>query len=328
VYRQSRVGITLIELLVVIAIIGVLVGLLLPAVQRARETGRRTHCGNNLRQLALGLQIYESARRAYPTGASQFKPVTIEWAGASVWTEAGSTGSSARGHSWMVLILPYIEQASLFGQWDFGKSVLGNANVACRDISPFYCTTRRAAVRNSDLPMMFQGWQLGGTDYGGCAGSGNHFNDGGSTPPFEHEMKLWAPQYRGILIVGRPVASRAILDGLGNTIMLAELQRIWLRPNPSSLGAGSSQDGWAVGGAATHFTTDCFCGGTPEPDDGADSNPGGINNGMFESPGSDHPGGANIAMADGSVRFMSDSVAPAALKPLGSVAGGERGGVP
>lgn len=98
-----RSGFTLVELLVVIAIIGILVALLLPAVQSAREAARRMQCGNNLKQMALAIHNYENANGTFPAACLASRP-------ASVW---------AWGHSWHVAILPYTEQTNLYEQFDF-----------------------------------------------------------------------------------------------------------------------------------------------------------------------------------------------------------------
>lgn len=328
--RDRRTAFTLVEMLVVIAIIGVLVALLIPAVQSAREAARRTQCGNNLRQLGLGMQAFVQAQGKFPAGCVSSTAVTTPSVQTfAIWSEAGSTLSYQRGHAWTVLLLPYVELLSFYSQWDFQKPVLSNASVARRDIPLFYCPSRRSGVRDQDRQRMFQGWDAGGNDYGGCAGSGNHFSDnGGSTAPYEHELVPRSRQFRGILSVNQSLAPGAIRDGMSNTILLAELQRLWQYPSANTPGAGSSQDGWAVGGSATLFDTDAFLGGPQGAEDKAQSNPGGINNGMFESPGSDHPGGAGVAMADGSVQFVSELVDPATFKGLGNFAGGEVGGIP
>ena len=325
----TRRGLTLVEMLVVIAIIGVLVAMLLPAVQSAREAARRTQCGNNLKQLALGMQAFVQAEGTFPAGCVSATVVLTGSTEVAIWSEAAGTLSHQRGHAWTVPLLPYIDHLPVHSLWDFQKSVISNAMAARRDIPMLYCASRRAGVRQQDRQIMFQNWDSGGTDYGGCAGSGNHFSDNGTLPPpYEHEIARRSSFVRGVLTINLATRPAAIRDGLSNTILLAELQRLWQNPAALSLGAGTSQDGWAAGGVATLFGTDGFCGGPPTWDDKARSNPGGINNGMFESPGSDHPGGAGIAMADGSVHFMTDLVDPAAFKRLGSIVGGEVGGVP
>ncbi len=105
----ARRGFTLIELLVVIAIIGVLVGLLLPAVQQAREAARRSQCSNNLKQLSLGIHNYHSANQKFPLAF---------WAPDAFKNGIGDTGYG-QGISWVAKILPYIEQEPLHSQIDF-----------------------------------------------------------------------------------------------------------------------------------------------------------------------------------------------------------------
>jgi len=324
-----RHGLTLIETLVVIVIIGALVALLLTAVQSAREAGRRIQCGNNLKQLALGMQAFVQAQETFPIGCVSESVVTKPAQIVAIWSEAASTSSTARGHAWTVPLLPFIDQLQIHSQWDFQKSVISNATAARRDISLLYCPSRRSGVRHRDRLMMFRNWEAGGTDYGGCVGAGNHFFDNGNDPPpFEHEISIRSRMLRGILTINLATRPAAVRDGLSNTILLGELQRLWQNPAAFSLGAGTSQDGWAVGGVATLFGTDCFCGGPQGEGDRARSNPGGINNGMFESVGSDHLGDAGIAMADGAVQFIDELVDPATFKRLGSIAGGEVGGMP
>ncbi len=305
---DERAGFTLVELLVVITIIGILIGLLLPAVQAAREAARRMQCSNNLKQIGLALHNYHAARQAFPPGAiSQTTNVTNE------------ATSGAHGTSWMLQILPYMEQANLFDRWDFSKNVKGNRDVAEVDIPTFYCPSRRTTVR--DTKIMFDNWSKGGTDYGGCAGEWNMFYDDGyaSAPPFNHTFTGTSPQNeRGIFDRNSSVIMAEIRDGTSGTLMIAELQRLYMDPDAYSPGAGTSCDGWAAGGVGNLFDTDLDAG----------SNPGGINNGMFESPGSEHPGGANVGLADGSIRFVSENIDNRLFQDLGSLSGGEAVQVP
>ena len=157
----------------VVTIIGVLVVLLLPAVQSAREAARRMHCCNRVKQLGLALHNYAQAHDAFPPGCIVSVGV---YPGFDPWTEASEAKPGRHGTSWMLLILPFIEQASLFDAWDFSTNVVGNAALAQTDIPAFYCPSRRKTLRKSDKNknrMLDDSWISGGNDYGGFLGAGN-----------------------------------------------------------------------------------------------------------------------------------------------------------
>ena len=329
--RNLKSAFTLVELLVVITIIGILIALLLPAVQAAREAARQLQCRNNLKQIGLALHNYHSEHNAFPPGM-----VCPSCKGnGRIWSTAQATnGVGKHGTSWILRLLPYLEQEALFARWDFRTNVLGNEIVARTDLPGFYCPSRRSGIRTEDLPIMFRNWDKGGTDYGGCIGSFNSFGDDGNvSPPYEHfiygspfpnlpgdEPKVAGGNpplvQRGIFLLDVSTSIRDVTDGTSHTLMIGELQRMYLQPGAYTMGAGTSQDGWAVGGIATLFDTDYMIEGTG-------SNPGGINNFMFESPGSEHPGGAQFGMADGSVTFISEFTDPVVVEQLGNIAGGE-----
>ena len=104
------------------------------------------------------------------------------------WNEAASKGEGKHGTSWMLAILPFVEQTPLYNQWDFSKSVLENKVVASADIATFYCPSRRAGVRRGDSEIMFQKWTSGGTDYGGCMGQQDGFDNTCASDSVSHEL--------------------------------------------------------------------------------------------------------------------------------------------
>lgn len=310
-HRRRPTGFSLVELLVVVAIVAVLVALLLPAVQSAREAARRTACGNNVRQIATALLHYETSNGRLPAAAIVSAGVnTTACAGCwNPWAEAREPAhdpGAAHGTSWMLEILPFMEERGRYDSWNRSANVIGNAEAAA-DVPGFYCPSRRAGIRTASgdhLNLPDPSWRGGGTDYGGNYGrlpgfealtaDDHRFMSRTSLGPEKPFAGVFRPR------TGVPLA--AILDGQSNTLLVGELQR--LRPSPHDTSSPArdirtSQDGWAVGGAATLFTTNT----AP-----ARGNPGGINNGFFESAGSDHQGGAFFALADGSVHFIADSV--------------------
>jgi prepilin-type N-terminal cleavage/methylation domain-containing protein len=332
---RGRSAFSLVELLVVIAIVALLLALMLPAVQAARESARRLTCSNNLKQIAVALLQYEAAFSRLPSAATVSEGTNSDscigcwdpWAEAKL---AASAAGAGQGTSWMLEILPMLEAKAVFDQWNRQGNVLDNAAAAQTDLATFYCPTRRATIRTANgdhLNLLDASWQGGGTDYGGCLGRLDGFeNDLALNHRFAHREALGpARPLEGVFLpnVGATLAS--IRDGQSNTIMLGEVQR--LRPRLDGTTAeqdsGTSQDGWAVGGAATLFAT------ATDADHG---NPGGLNNGFFESPGSDHVGGCFFALADGSVHFISDQIDAgdndAVFPLLGSKRDGEIAGLP
>lgn len=310
---------SLVELLVVVTIIGVLVALLLPAVQSAREAARRSECSSRVRQLSVALHSYAQTHDAFPPGCIVSVGTHPEF---DSWTEASAAGSRRHGTSWMLLLLPYIEQVNLHSGWDFTKNVVQNAAVAQTDIAAFYCPSRRKKLRNKDSKRMLDdSWTGGGTDYGGCLGAGNGWsNESKSTD--HHIFAKSASQcwdngsLIGIFSPNGATGFIDIKDGTSNTIMIGELQRL-----DGSESYRTSQDGWALGGVATLFTTAMNeTGGTYQI--------GGLNNNFFESPGSDHPGGAHLGMADGSVHFIANGIDTLLFRNLGGMADGQPAQVP
>lgn len=306
-------GFTLVELLVVIAIIGILIALLLPAVQAAREAARRIQCANNLKQISLALHNYASVRQFLPPAvvADNFSPNRHY----DIWAEAAS---GSHGTSWMLQILPYMELGDIYDRWNFATNVLGNQAVATTDIAAFYCPSRRGEVRTEDAPMMFQNWTGGGTDYGGCVGAGNAFwddYDGSTTAPCTHRFSDHIHTYYGVCSRGifcpdsqdKLAKIGDISDGTSTTIMIGEMQRLPGYGNPGNECMQTSHDGWAIGGVGTLF----------------DVQYGELNNGHFEHPGSEHPGGAQFGMADGSVRFINENIDSPTLMHLATIDCGE-----
>jgi len=344
--RGSHAGFTLVELLVVITIIAILIALLLPAVQAAREAARRAFCNNQLKQLGLSMHNYSTANKVFPPG-SICNMTTATQTVFDMHTEA-LAGAGHHGTSWILQIMPYIEEESL--KWNFGTSVSpGNDAVAGKDIKGLYCPTRRNAIRPGidDVLLLNSNWSGGGTDYGGCSGRHDAFETSDErkvepgtaypNPPFQpapFSMTAGA----GLILDSDPTMRWGILgrinvattfadvhDGLSCTLMTGELQRIVTIAGAGELysagkGPFLSQDGWAVGGCPT-----LFCTGDMVTDIGNFGDHGGklMNNGFFASPGSQHSGGANYGLGDGSVRFISENATDRIFCLMGSMDDGQ-----
>jgi len=336
--RGKRDAFTLVELLVVITIIGILIALLLPAVQAAREAARRMACTNQLKQIGLAAHNYAQANKSFPPGVI----VHVDTWPSDPWTYATRATAGIHGTSFLLRLMPFLEQDAIAKNWNYRYSPSGtttnangysNVGLSQTDIKGLYCPSRRSALRTGQDEAMLPAttWTGGGTDYGGCVGRQAGFRPSSmhyietptaypgyrpTTAPYaitsDSDSKQWG--VFGQLNYSTPFG--AIRDGTSNTIFVGELARY--PTSGTGVGPGGidvldrSHDGWAVGGDATCFST------------GADGVSVGklMNNGDFRSPGSEHANGANFGLADGSVKFLSSSMNGDIFSLLGSMADG------
>jgi prepilin-type processing-associated H-X9-DG protein len=349
--KFRRSGFTLKELLVILAVVGLLIALLIPAVESAREAARRCNCCDRVKQLSLAVHNYAQANRStFPPGTICNSRPTSPGTQYDVWGEAGNAGPGNHGASFLVRILPFIEEEALSYVWASGQpgsgttagcwSPAANAGTdgpsgpAMSDLKAFYCVSRRDGFRPQDSAMMLSpSWTGGGTDYGGCAGrhaafsletgynlcdATMHYEPGFCPidPKTDKKVDDSSEKCWGIFgQVNKSATFGSVRDGLSNTIMVGELQRI------TGLTPGS-KDGWSVGGPATLFTTGALVSRSGSTLTFVDSPTAGklSNNGFFGSPGSEHSNGANYSLGDGSVRFFSSSMDPSTFALMGSMA--------
>jgi len=208
--NDVRRAFTLVELLVVIAIIGVLVALLLPAVQMARESARRTQCSNHLKQLGLAAQNFNDVRGWLP-------PTRVS---------NDSTSTTQNWLTWAVIMLPYVEQQNYYTQWDVTKAYeLHPAQVTRQSVPVYFCPSRRkpSAAYSSDKP------SGGLSDFAACGGRGP--NDGvsatGVINQYAHGAMLcarWTMQTSPLRVLNWQGVVRlaTITDGTSNTMLFGE----------------------------------------------------------------------------------------------------------
>ncbi|MFO0930286.1 MAG: DUF1559 domain-containing protein [Gemmataceae bacterium] len=299
-------GFTLIELLVVIAIIAILIGLLLPAVQKVREAAARMKCSNNLKQFGLAMHTYHDANQKFPPGGK------FGW--------SGNTGDwNLNKGNWLVYALPYIEQDNLFKQMSPALDYNANASVdypARKPLSVARCPSDdwdfTAPVTNYQGSMGPQckvdgcGGAAAQPYYGWCepevSGLGGGVNGMGYTHSTEAGDSTTASDIRGMFNrIGATMNMAAIRDGLSNTIMIGE----GLPAHNDHLGDWWQYNGGGAAHAATTVPINAPSNGTQ-----CDGPPKYSRRNWHMGWGfkSNHTGGANFVFGDGSVRFLSQTI--------------------
>jgi prepilin-type N-terminal cleavage/methylation domain-containing protein len=271
-------GFTLVELLVVIAIIGVMVGLLLPAVQAAREAARRMSCSNNLAQLGLAMHNFEFAMEHLPSG---------------VINPDGPIRSEPVGHhvSYLVQLLRYVEQQGIADNFEIEEGAYAEVNAAARArvINTFLCPSSAWAMNNDNSAAL--------TNYAGC---------------HHHDEAAIAADNTGLLFLNSKVRYGDIYDGSSNTILIGEML-----PYSNSLG-------WVSGTRATLRNTGTLINAKNGQGRGQRDRdlPEDVDPLWVSGFASNHPGGAQFCLADGSIRFLSESIDTELFRNLGNRADG------
>jgi prepilin-type N-terminal cleavage/methylation domain-containing protein/prepilin-type processing-associated H-X9-DG protein len=341
----KRAAVTLIELLVVIAIIAVLIGLLLPAVQKIREAANRVTCSNNLKQMGLALHNHHESNGSFPPG----------------YTVGGTDNLELGGFCGFVYLLPYLEHDNLFRRWDLKGKWYDppNADLVGTEVKVFYCPSNRTrGVVDFSFLVPGAGRPIpnpASTDYLLCKGANAALCETTQIPPAG----------LGAFDVNTKTRLTDIIDGTSQTFAVGEgaghnrrygIRSYWPDTTPSNnLFPGQSpyiDQSWAAGPTATTalhslglmgggcLGVTALRGGHPEPFDEPMNQPLALpafdwNNGCTNfgtAPNtydttagfrSMHLGGCHFLYCDGSVRFVRESVAPATYRAFSTIGGGE-----
>jgi prepilin-type N-terminal cleavage/methylation domain-containing protein/prepilin-type processing-associated H-X9-DG protein len=332
--RSRRFGFTLIELLVVIAIIVVLIALLLPAVQAAREAARHTQCTNGMKQIGLAIHNYISAYDVLPPAGS------VDFRGNSI-----GTGRVLQTASIHLRLTNYLEQRAVYDAYNFalgdvinGSSVPANTTVMSTNIPGYLCPSDGNPGSTENLAVGYS-TPVACINYAVNAGT-NRQNNGGTV----NGVAWWLG---GNTLFGNVVRLASITDGTSNTAAFSEWIKGKSGQNAPGLNLVYAIAQYANGGPQNDFAT-CVASTTPlwdfkgeywtlqdtgrggpyyhvmPPNQAACAVTAAFGNvDSFIGPSSSHPGGANVLLMDGSVRFVKSSVNLQTWNALGTRAGGE-----
>jgi prepilin-type N-terminal cleavage/methylation domain-containing protein len=300
---NRKTGFTLVELLVVIAIIGILVALLLPAVQAAREAARRMSCNNNLKQVGLALHNYHDTYKTFPNG-------WLRVAG------GGAANNNMNLWGWSALILPFMEQESLHSQLGVGANRLedlaaaayaangSNMGLLSQPVASFRCPSDTGPDSNTNRDRFSWADDVNSgrpatSNYVGVNDSWR--TDNGTGPQAE----------RGLFREPTSNSFRDIIDGTSNVIVVGERKWLTKMDNGNLYTSGAANlFGVRRRNDQTHRGDQVGC-GCPGINFAVNANNGRSRQGFS----SQHPGGALFTLGDGSVRFISETIDRGPLGP-------------
>lgn len=288
----TRHGLSMIELLVVIAIIGILIGLLLPAVQKVREAALRSKCQNNLRQLALAFELHHNQHNYFPTAGDN-------WSSPPTYVRGVPAVGAQQGAGWGFQILPYIEAEAT---WRGGSAMTDpdRQRLAVGITNPaFFCPVRRAPATVTYADKYLSKGNDDLVTHALCDYASNNLDDDTGVV----RSNLFGP----------PTRRAELTDGSTTTLLLGEKRlNLFYLGKP---GRSDDNEGYTVGNDWDTMRN------TNQPP-GRDLNEENTRRGHGEF-GSSHPAGFNIALADGSVRLLSYSIDPTVFARLGTRSDGQ-----